>query len=138
MNWTLKRIFRWFFWISFAGVIIFYAFYQSRLVREGPIIVIAGPENYTATENALIRVHGVATQAKELSLNGRSIFTDLQGNFDEQLLLLPGYNIIELTARDAGGREVRKSIELTLLEPKTSIDLSTSTSSPGTTTPLIH
>ena len=62
-------------------------------------------------------VRGVATRAKEITLQGRQIFIDLDGRFAEQLLLSPGYNIIELTARDTQGRQMIKDLELVYQAP---------------------
>ncbi len=93
-------------------IIVFYAYYQSRSIIAGPIIVLSEPENNTTSKTALIVVRGVATHAKELTLQGRQIFIDLEGRFAEQLLLSPGYNIIELTARDTSGRQIVKNLEL--------------------------
>jgi hypothetical protein len=49
-------------------------------------------------------------------LNGRPIFIDLEGRFFEKLLLSPGYNIIELTAKDTQGRAIEKHLEI-MYEP---------------------
>ena len=139
MQWTLKRMVRSFLALAFVGIIVVYAFYQSRAVREGPQILLTEPVNGTTYTEALIHVRGTATQAKELYLNGRGIFIDLKDHFDEQLLLLPGYNIIELTAKDTGGHETRTSLELTLLASTTaSYTLPTSTPSQSTTSTNVN
>lgn len=123
MHLTLKIILKWLAWGTFVSVILFYAFYQSRNLRAGPTVTLETPTHGESFTSPLIHVRGKATQAKELNLNGRGIFVDLEGRFDEQLLLQPGYNIIELTAKDAGGRETRKTLELTLIEsPPASIE----------------
>ncbi len=112
MYFTLKSVLRLLLIFTFVGIIVFYAYYQSRAVVAGPEIVLATPLNGITSTTSLIDVRGVAIHAKELTLDGRGIFVDMSGNFAEKLLLQDGYNIIQLTAKDGGGREVKKTIEL--------------------------
>ncbi len=112
MYWTLKRILSWLVVLMFLGIIIFYSYYQSRGAIAGPQIVLVTPKNGETATTSLIRITGTAIHAKDLTLDGRAIFVDLSGNFEEQLLLHDGYNIIELTATDVGGREARKTLEV--------------------------
>lgn len=56
----------------------------------------------TITENT-IKITGNAKRAVYLSLNGREISIDKDGNFTETIALLSGYNIVELVARDKFG-----------------------------------
>jgi Glucodextranase, domain B len=107
----VRRIALW----SLVCFIVVYAYYQSRAVISGPQITLMHPVQGVTVNAALIPVEGVATHAKELTLNGRPIFVDLEGRFAESLLLHPGYNIIELTARDAQGRTIRDTREVVYL-----------------------
>jgi hypothetical protein len=100
-----------------VGTIVFYAYYQSRDIREGPIITLVSPTDGMTSTSSLLSVYGVARNAKMLTLDGRAIFVDLDGNFFEQLLLMDGYNIIELTAKDGEGRERKKIVELVYQKP---------------------
>lgn len=113
MKSLLKRIALW----GLVCVIIAYAYYQSRAVLAGPQIALSYPQPGSTVTEALISVAGVATHAKELTLDGRPIFVDLEGRFAESLLLHPGYNIIELTARDAQGRSIRETLEIIYSAP---------------------
>lgn len=112
MRFTLPRLLSVGAIIFLVGTIFFYAYYQSRALVSGPQINVESPENGTTTASSMVLVGGTAQNAKELVLNGRPIFIDLAGRFAEPLLLMDGYNIIELTARDAQGRTVRKTLEL--------------------------
>jgi hypothetical protein len=112
MRFTLKKVLSTGSFLLIVGTIVFYAYYQSRGILEGPKISLVSPTDGITATSSLIRVYGVAKHAKELTLDGRPIFLDLDGNFFEQLLLMDGYNIIELTAKDAGGREVRKTVRV--------------------------
>lgn len=92
--------------------IIGYALFQGRWLIEGPVITIRTPENGTTTDDSLILVSGIARNAKDLRLDGRPIFIDTEGHFGEQLLLMYGYNIIELTATDIRGKTVTSTLEV--------------------------
>ncbi len=54
------------------------------------------------TENTL-NVTGNAKNAKNLTLNGREISINKEGDFSETIALLPGYNIITIKAEDKFG-----------------------------------
>ncbi|KKU79499.1 MAG: hypothetical protein UY04_C0007G0010 [Parcubacteria group bacterium GW2011_GWA2_47_7] len=112
MRITLKKVLSVSTGILIVAVIVFYAYYQSRSVIAGPLIELSEPQDYMTSTTSLIMIRGVAINAKELTLQGRQIFIDLSGRFAEQLLLSPGYNIIELTAKDAQGRQIIKKLEL--------------------------
>lgn len=117
MRWTAKSILVWLLGTCFIGTIVFYAYYQSRDIREGPMITLHSPTEGMTSTSSLISVIGIAHNAKMLTLDGRAIFIDLEGNFHEQLLLMDGYNIIELTAKDGEGRLRRKTVEVVYTSP---------------------
>lgn len=60
----------------------------------------------------LVTITGVAEKAILLSLNGREIFIDKEGNFSEQVSPLSGYSIITLNAKDKFGKTAEKKFEL--------------------------
>lgn len=93
--------------ILFLSFFILYGLYESYKFLSGPRITIDEPKNGQIFENPLIEVKGTAKNVAFLKLNGRAIFVDKQGNFYEKILLLPGYNIMTLTAED----RFKKSVE---------------------------
>ena len=112
MHSLLRQYFAAFLVAIFIVLIALYAYYQSRAIIEGPGIVIEAPSNGMTSTTSLVAVLGVTTHAKEITLDGRPIFINLEGYFSEKLVLMEGYNIIELVAKDNEGRVVRKTIEL--------------------------
>lgn len=116
MYWTLKRMLAW-GGISFVVVVIvIYAYIQARALIEGPKIVLESPTLQTST-STLILVRGHIKNAKTTTLQGRPIFIDTKGYFNEKLLLSEGYNIIVLTAADVQGRTERKTFEVVYENP---------------------
>jgi len=79
-----------------------YALFQGRHVIVGPQI---GLES-TAYDGSAATVHlaGNAQNIISLTLNGRAIYTDDEGNFTEEVVLPVGYTVITLTAEDRYGR----------------------------------
>lgn len=60
----------------------------------------------------LVKVLGKAKNATYISLNGREIFIDKDGNFTENIALLPGLSVITLSAEDKFGHVDEKKLEV--------------------------
>jgi hypothetical protein len=93
---------------AFLAVIIGYSAYQARDYWTGPVVTIESPEDGFETDEPMMRLTGTAERVSFLTLNGRQIFTDMNGYFEEELLLSNGYNIITVLGRDAFDREVER------------------------------
>jgi len=99
--------------VAFIVLIIFtYSFFKFKNLIYGPEITLFSPQDGSSLKNELIRVKGRAERITQISLNGRKIFTDEEGNFEEPLLLSSGYNFFELRAKDKFGREISKKLQL--------------------------
>jgi hypothetical protein len=61
---------------------------------------------------AVVEITGIAKNATLLTLDGREISIDQQGNFDETIALLPGYNIMSIRAQDKFGHVDEKNYQL--------------------------
>ena len=96
----------------FIAIIISYGFYQARGIIAGPYIYIESPTNGVTSTSSLLTISGKVTRVKEVYLDDRPIFVDLEGRFYERLLLNSGYNIMEIKAKDAQGRETIRTIEV--------------------------
>ena len=73
-------------------------------------------ESGQVVRESVTRVTGTAKNAVFLSLNGREISVDLEGNFEETIALLPGYNIISIEAKDKFGYMDEENYKLILEE----------------------
>ena len=92
--------------IASVGIcaIILYAAYQARYVIGGPSLVIEDPQDGEVFLKPLITISGHAKNITRLSLNGRTVFTDENGNFSAALPIPAGHTIIEIRAEDRFGR----------------------------------
>lgn len=108
MNQNAKKI------IGIGGLIVFfililiYALFVSKNLLFGIKIKnvdfnnLPAQQYKTYTDN-VIKITGNAKNAVIITLDGREISIDQQGNFNETIALLPGYNIININAQDKFG-----------------------------------
>jgi hypothetical protein len=111
-NKKIKTIIVSLFAIAIAGYVV----YELHSLVRGPVITIDSPQSGSVYNSPLIEITGKTSNISYFSLNNKKIFTDRLGNFNEELLLSPGYNIITLEARDRFGKVVTKKLELILKE----------------------
>ena len=98
--------------IFVAVIIILYALSRSLNYIHGPQIEIFQPINGSAIASSTVTIIGRADRVNSLSLNGKTVFIDESGNFQETILVLPGVNMITLSAKDQFGRSVNNQLEL--------------------------
>ena len=103
MNTKAKKIMKGGILAIFFLFIISYAFFTSRDLLFGVKIRNVNLTDGATFSERVTEVSGKAKNAIHLSLNGRPIFIDQRGNFDETIALLPGYNIINIRAEDKFG-----------------------------------
>lgn len=107
--------------IILVCVIVGYTSFQFQDWWAGPTVQITSPQDGQTVAQPVVEITGTAQRIAFLSLNGRQIYTNPQGEFQEQLVLSPGYNIITVSAEDKFNRTTEKQLELLL--PATSTDL---------------
>ena len=112
MNPNLKKI------VKISGLSIFfilifvYAFFRSHdLIFGVKIKNVNLTDGATVTSN-VIKLTGNAKNAIKLVLDGREISVDQEGNFNETIALLPGYNIINIRAQDKFGNVDEKNYKI--------------------------
>ena len=112
MNPNLKKIVKIAGFSAFFLLIIIFAFSRSKdLIVGVKIKDVNLTDGITVTDN-IIKIAGNAKNAVNLNLNGREISIDQEGNFKETIALLPGYNIINIKARDKFGYMDEKNFRL--------------------------
>ena len=90
-----------------AGVILLalavYVAYQARFLLLGPQITVDPPPAAPVLERT-VTISGTAHNIARITLNGRQIFTNPDGVFDEVIVLGDGYNVVTIAAVDRYGR----------------------------------
>lgn len=95
-----------------ALFILGYAGTRTFAFIRGPVLKVDYPQDYLVVRQPLISVQGTAARIATLHINGREIFTNEEGVFEDRLLVPPGYSIMTLTAQDQFGRSITKTIHL--------------------------
>lgn len=63
-------------------------------------------------DSDILDISGNARNAVKITLNGREISVDKEGEWHETIALLSGYNLIEIHAEDKFGKEDEKTYQL--------------------------
>lgn len=110
---TRNKNIKW--WLGVASCVMLFvaigsfAFVKMKFLMKGVQIVakIENPDTSTLTQ-----IKGNAKNATYLSLNGREIFIDKDGNFSETIALIPGLSVVTLNAEDKFGKYAEKKFEV--------------------------
>jgi hypothetical protein len=105
--------------IIFFVIVAIYSVYQlAGLIRE-PELTIFKLRDGSTTKTELLSVRGQAQGFNKLLINGEKIALTESGQFETELLLAPGYNIINLQSEDRFGRTMNEKLQL-VYEPTSS------------------
>lgn len=89
---------------GFLGLIVYNV---KDMVFGTPFTVKAAADGSTV-DSTFIPITGTTKHAQQISINGRIIGVDRQGNFSDGVILSPGYNIVEVAETDRFGK--RKTV----------------------------
>jgi len=95
--------------IALFAVIIGFGYDKMCFVWKG-VEIKATIEKESGSSLAVIK--GVADKATYITLNGREIFIDKEGNFKESIAVLPGFSVITINARDKFGKTAEQKFEI--------------------------
>lgn len=113
MTQDVKKILKVVSFSAFFLIILIYAFFRSSNLIFGVKIKNIEIKNVPEETRAkIVEIKGNAKNAINLTLDGREISIDEGGNFDETIALLPGYNIVSISALDKFGNRDEKSYQL--------------------------
>ena len=82
-----------------------------------PLTVSTAP-NGTTIDSPFLPISGTAPHARELSINGRAVTVDRKGAFSDEVLLSPGYNIVEVALKDQFGNQKVKTYQIVVNTPQ--------------------
>lgn len=84
----------------------------------GTRLVIQTAQNGSTVSSPFLSVSGVAKHARALLINGRPVTVDRAGTFADEVVLSPGYNIVEVSLRDQFGNQKVKTYEYVVNTPE--------------------
>src|SRR3989338_2412312 len=119
MNTNAKKILKMGLLFSLSLFIVLYTFFISKDLLFGVEIKNVNFDGQRVDDmrvmaESVVAVFGNAKNAIHLRLNGRPIFMDQAGNWQETIALLPGYNVVEIKAEDKFGNREVKNYQLIL------------------------
>lgn len=95
--------------VSLFLLILFFSYEKMCFIWKG-VKISATLESQN--DSSLTTIKGTASKATYISLNGREIFIDKSGNFSESIVVLPGFSVVTLSARDKFGKTAEKKFEV--------------------------
>ena len=103
MQTDIKKVLRNAGLILFFSFIVVYAFFRSYDLLFGVKIKDVNLVDGATYTESVYKVTGNAKNAIKLTLNGREISIDQDGNWSEDIGLFLGYNVVEIRAEDKFG-----------------------------------
>jgi hypothetical protein len=95
--------------VALFSIIMIFGYEKMHFIWKGvEIKATIKQEN----NSPLAKVSGSASKAIYLTLNGREIFVDTDGNFSESIAVLPGFSVVTLDAKDKFGKTAEKKFEV--------------------------
>lgn len=94
-----------------AVVVLGYGGWSFRHMFHGPQIVLESPTDGASTDGK-VTISGYAKDAIHTTIDGRTLYIDASGHFNEEIVLPKGPAIITLYAKDRFGRETTKEVRL--------------------------
>jgi hypothetical protein len=91
-------------------IIIIFGYVNMHSIVNG--VAITANIIPATTESKVVHVAGMVKNATYVSLNGREIFIDEEGKFDEAVALPDGYSVITLAAKDNNGESKKNTLEV--------------------------
>jgi len=80
---------------------------------DGPKLTINNPPDGKVTDNTSIDVQGITEAGATVTVNGKSVDVQEEGEFDYKFTLALGKNTITIVAKDANGNKTSKTIKVT-------------------------
>lgn len=89
-----------------------YGMFRAYPLLTGPSIKILNLTDGSTVASTTFQISGIATRAKEITLQGKPITIDNKGNFTETLVATYPYTILVLVATDKYGAVETKTLRV--------------------------
>jgi hypothetical protein len=94
-----------FIWLVAALLIISYIIWGVANLFAPPKITIEEPNDNYITNEKIITVKGHVSEKSLVMINGQTISLDDKNSFEEKITLIPGVNLIKISAKKKIGAE---------------------------------
>lgn len=106
---------------------IFLVIFNMKDVLFGAPIAVHTASDGSSVSDVVLPVSGTTSHAKLVTINGRSVSVDRTGAFADEVILSPGYNVVEVAVVDRFGKEKTKTLHIVATDTKAVAQLSTNT-----------
>ena len=114
-NVTLGSILKVLFVVALIVLVLIYTQFQARNFIQGPSISLSTPHVPIQNEQRIV-LEGSVENIVKLTLNGREIHTNEDGEFSEFIILENGYTVVTIYAEDRFGRSEKVEREYVYVE----------------------
>lgn len=90
---------------GFLGLVL----YNIKDMLFGTPFTVNTVADGATVDTSYVAITGTAKHAKQITINGRPISIDRQGNFSDGVILSQGYNIVEVKEKDQFGKEKKEA-----------------------------
>jgi hypothetical protein len=90
---------------GFLGLVV----YNVKDMLFGTQFTVNAAQDGSTVTESFVPISGSAQHAKQISINGRIVGVDRQGNFSDGVILSPGYNIVEVEETNQFGRQKKET-----------------------------
>lgn len=107
------------FLFSLLGIAVLgLVFYNIKDFILGTPFQIATASDGSTLSTPFLPIVGTSKHAKEILINGRPVAVDRNGSFNDEVLLSPGYNIVEVALKDQFGNQKIKTYQVVVSIPQ--------------------
>lgn len=92
--------------LALAAFLVFLGI-QLMHFTGAPRLALNAPADQFVADSPLVHVKGTTEKESQLTVNGREVTIDGAGNFDTQVDLQPGVNVLEFLVKNRFGKETR-------------------------------
>ena len=89
-----------------------YGIFRAYPLLAGPQVEIYSPSDNDIVSSTTFEISGKVKRVKEISVQGRLIPIDTEGNFREVLVAYAPYTILTVTATDFYGATIQKTLRV--------------------------
>ena len=101
-----------YFFIILIATATIYGLWRAFPLLAGPHVTIISPKNDSTVASTTFQLTGNVTRVKDITVQGRSIPIDKNGNFTEVLVAQPPFTIITISATDFYNKTITKTLRV--------------------------
>lgn len=90
--------------VGFFLFIVIYTHSRTAFLSQGANLEVTNISDGEVVYEPTLTITGIALRATKLTINGRELVIDEQGNFTDTLIFAPGLNNVEIIAEDKYGK----------------------------------